>query len=373
MKAYGESTSFSTLGALARAYANAVAWYLAQATLALSEETIRWLTQAPVPATLVFSGSGNVQVWALRGTRVEGRRTVSNETWLAESLEAIDKSKAPIGIGLPADRFLVRRLKVPRQVIGDIAQILDRELEAETPLRRENVFCGHIVDPSSSADSPGVEHWIVRKDLVASAARDVGLTADRINFVVPLCNDDQLNLIDIKIPTSPPSEDTPWFRRAALLLAISFIGLTVAIFMTEVRSVNSELERLDNAIARAASIAKSVRQKADDGARAGANLVDLARFKHERPALVDVLEELTRTFPDGTFLSEVRISESASGESVVSMAGLSDQATTLVPLLERSQLLQGATLTSPITPEPNTKRDRFTISAMLRRASERMP
>jgi len=75
---------------------------------------------------------------------------------------------------------------------------------------------------------------------------------------------------------------------------------------------------------------------------------------------LEVLEELTTIIPEDTYLNNYVY---RSGK--VSISGLSDSATDLVPLLENSPLLDNVVQRSGIFRDTQTGKDRFSIEAEL--------
>ena len=86
----------------------------------------------------------------------------------------------------------------------------------------------------------------------------------------------------------------------------------------------------------------------------------LDRSRAARPTTVEILDELTRSLPDGTWLEKVSIE----GDKLV-ILGLSNEASALVRRLEPSPLWHSPALAGPVQPDPRTGRDRFSLVAEL--------
>jgi general secretion pathway protein L len=96
------------------------------------------------------------------------------------------------------------------------------------------------------------------------------------------------------------------------------------------------------------------------GSIADEALAGLDARKRATPAGVIVLEALSQTLPDDTYLSELRI-EGAK----VQIAGLTRDAPALIRLIEQSQHFTHATFFAPTTRAPTDNRERFHIEAHI--------
>ena len=86
----------------------------------------------------------------------------------------------------------------------------------------------------------------------------------------------------------------------------------------------------------------------------------LDRSRAARPTTVEILDELSRLLPDGTWLEKVAIE----GDQLV-LIGLSNEASALVRRLEPSPLWRSPALTGALQPDPRSGRDRFSLVAEL--------
>lgn len=86
----------------------------------------------------------------------------------------------------------------------------------------------------------------------------------------------------------------------------------------------------------------------------------LARRKNETQASVIVLEELSRILPDNTYVTELRIDG-----NTVQIVGITDDAPSLIGLMEQSSHFSHATFFAPTTHAPSERGDRFHVEAKL--------
>jgi general secretion pathway protein L len=73
------------------------------------------------------------------------------------------------------------------------------------------------------------------------------------------------------------------------------------------------------------------------------------------------MDEITRVVPDNTWLVRFEVRGPKLG-----IQGESEGASSLLALLEASDLIENATFSSPVTKNPRTSNDRFAIEARIR-------
>jgi general secretion pathway protein L len=117
-------------------------------------------------------------------------------------------------------------------------------------------------------------------------------------------------------------------------------------------------------VAAATAKARSVQGVIDKLQQEQARVLRL-RARREEPALLEIWEEATRILPAHTWLSELRLAETAEGRQVV-MTGFSAAAASLVALLDASAVFTEASLVGPIAVDPAEGKERFIIQAKLK-------
>ena len=102
----------------------------------------------------------------------------------------------------------------------------------------------------------------------------------------------------------------------------------------------------------------SIRAGADGGDRSP--LAVLERRKHQTPASVIVLEALSRTLPDHTYVTELHLAGNK-----LQIVGITRDAPSLIALIEQSQHFTRATFYAPTTRSPSDYGERFHIEARV--------
>ena len=147
--------------------------------------------------------------------------------------------------------------------------------------------------------------------------------------------------------------DTPRILRMALLAtgAAAAVALLVATYVGD--SLDNEQQQLMGRI----SQRRTALRLGSDGSSA---LGLLAKRKQTSPSSIVVLEALSRALPDGTYVTELRID----GDKV-QVVGMTQDAPSLIRLLEKSPQFARATFFAPTTRAPNEPGEQFHIEARI--------
>ncbi len=131
---------------------------------------------------------------------------------------------------------------------------------------------------------------------------------------------------------------------------------TAAVLLALVAAAHAWIETalygraLDQQIKRLESQASEVRQKGQQVSTLAARAALLDGLRAETWRKLQLLQELTRLLPDGTWVQEVQL-----GEETVEIYGYSKRAADLVPPLENSPYFSQVEFTSPITRDAQNK------------------
>jgi general secretion pathway protein L len=148
--------------------------------------------------------------------------------------------------------------------------------------------------------------------------------------------------------------DVPRMLRLALLSA----GLAAAASLIAAAYIGSALESEQQQLTRQISerrVALRLNPNAD-----GSALSLLAKRKQTSPSSVVVLEALSQALPDSTYVTELRIE----GDKV-QVVGMTQDAPSLIRLMEKSPRFSRATFFAPTTRAQNDPGDRFHIEARI--------
>lgn len=270
-------------------------------------------------------------------------------------LEGLPRRPTDLDICLLPGSYLRRDLDLPLAAEGNLREAVELQIDRVTPFGAEEVVfqCGpRERDPV--AKRLGV--W-----LVAAPARQVREVLEWVG------ESPDLAAVPMRAPPAPNAPCVFSYalsqeRRVGLgwtLAAVNLI-LLAAVAAAHQQRGEVELAQLEDAVAEVRRDAGEAAELADrvDQLRSAAQTVHERRTA--RPALVEVLEDLSARLPDDTYLQRFEVRQNE-----VRLFGLSATASNLIRQLEESPLLEDARFESSITRDVASGRERFSIVARL--------
>lgn len=339
-----------------------------------------WLGElaALVPARLrrAMTRRGDVLCFALSGREVAiaryaddartriARLDLEGEDAAAQraAVEAIVHKEATrrtaMVITLPAANALHKRLDLPLAAESGLKDLLYFELDRQTPYRAEQVrYDYRVVTRDPAEQRIIVELLVVPRDVVDKA---VDLAA---GWGLPVS---AITVEGIDDPAEPefdlagerrdvgPSRAGGLFSALLALSALTLLGAAIYLPLDAQRRAAEDADRAVAAALAAAKEASALRDELDRTAEAGNFLLER---KRKEPMITAVLADLTRLFPDDTWLFELHIE----GHQIRAR-GYTPSASSVLELVERGSAFRNAKFASPVTRIPNFDRDRFDLT-----------
>lgn len=269
-------------------------------------------------------------------------------------------SDLPRWLLLPAGSSLRRRLPLPAAAAERLRDVVGFEIERQTPFSAEAVAYDARVIGRREGDGP------IDAELIAvpRAALDPQLAA--LGPVAPsLAGIDVAGPdgVPLQINLLPPAQRQtirdPWRSWNLAFAAIAIVAIGLALWQV-----------LENRRDAAADFEALVEREAGPARRAAAqeqalvNLIEgqafLQRARAARPTAVEVMDELSRRLPDGTYLEKLAMEDNR-----LTLIGLSNEAPALIGRLQDSPLWHSPALAGALQTDPATRKDRFTLTAEL--------
>ena len=260
---------------------------------------------------------------------------------------------------LPAASGLQRTLALPAAAADRLRDVLSFEIDRQTPFAAADVAYDARVVRRRADGQLEVELVVVPLARLQSRREALGPVASTLAGIDVAGADGAPLGINLLPPVQRRQVGDPFKRWNLALGAVALLALVAALWQVLDN-------RRDAADAFAAELAPRVAQAREVAAQrreleaivAGQRFLDAARAA--RPTTVEVLDELTRRLPDGTWLEKVSIQ----GDQLV-LVGLSNDASSLVRRLEPSPLWRSPALSGALQPDPRSGRDRFSLVAEL--------
>jgi general secretion pathway protein L len=276
-------------------------------------------------------------------------------------LRRVNLGQTVVNLRLPRDQALQKTITLPLAAEENLKDVLEFEMDRVTPFRAADVYFGHRVlnrDPDQQKLETAVT--VMPRQTVDEAlelATSWGLKPDSLDVGGPEEGSaPEMNLL----PERQISASARVAQLFTAVLLMAAVGLAALAIMIPLGQKEQQAERLLAAVKRERANAEAVmefRRQIDLTIRDSYFLTDQ---KSRSPARIEILNELSRLLPDGTWLQRLKISGDA-----VDISGFSPKSAELLGLLESSDRLEGAAFRSPVTQDPRTGLERFNLEVRI--------
>lgn len=272
---------------------------------------------------------------------------------------------APAAVGLPRwlvlppGGSLVRRLALPAAAADRLRDVMRFELDRQTPFAPEDVLYDARLLGRRPDGQLDVELVAAPRARVEPLLALLGPLAGRLAGVDVLEPDGVPRGVNLLDPAARRRQPDPWQVWNRVLVGVGVVAIAAAL-VTSLDNRRQAADALDADVlarSRPARMAAQQRQALVDLVQGQAFL---DRRRTELPTSVEVMDELSRRLPDGTYLEKLAME----GDRLT-LIGLSSQAPSLVNRLEGAPLWRSPALAGALQPDPASGRDRFTLTAEL--------
>lgn len=268
------------------------------------------------------------------------------------------EGKADLVLVMPERQVLRRRVNLPLAAEENLAQVLGFELDRQTPFKADQVWMDYrTLKRDTASKQLLLEVLMVPKtlaeplmaqfsspDLRFAAADGLVGEAERAGF----------NLLP-RDQRAKRSRTEQWVNVGLGLLCLGLLWAAMEASLGNRESALASLQEKVDAVRKEAQATTKLREELEDAVD-GANFLDIK--KRAMPITVDVLRDVTIRLPDDTSLSRFQITR---GE--VQLQGQSDNAAGLIPVLQKSTLIESPAIQGAITPGAQNKKEMFLIQA----------
>ena len=285
-----------------------------------------------------------------------GRLSLANGQFSGAAAASINGSRVELVLG--SGKFLLRPLELPARASEFIDGIVRAQIDRLTPWSAGEAVFG--CTPPVGAGSGKIMTTIAAAPRATAEPYVAALSALEATSVAIFAAGPDAGAAPIKVFERQArgllerSRVSAGLRLvlagAALLAVLSLVGETVAgqYFDNRRAELNGELT------------ARRLALRLDRDGADRSPIAALAHRKNQMQASVIVLEELSRILPDDTYVTELRIDG-----KTVQVVGVTNDAPSLIRLMEQSSHFTRATFFAPTTHAPSERGDRFHIEAKL--------
>ncbi len=265
-----------------------------------------------------------------------------------------------IDLVLNSSRFIFRPLELPSRASEFLDGVVRAQIDRLTPWSPSEAVFGWSAPRPVAADRIAVTVAASARAMIAPIVQ--ALASQRADSILGSTLGDGANgqsaPIQVLAQRAGAQERVRRLRRklvALLVLAVAAVALGAGAAIVVGANLEAQRVELQRRIAMRRAELLSGRGTIFDEA-----LAALEARKRATPAGVIVLEALSQTLPDDTYLSELRIEGGK-----VQIAGFTRDAPALIRLIEQSQHFTRATFFAPTTRAPSDERERFHIEAHI--------
>jgi general secretion pathway protein L len=271
--------------------------------------------------------------------------------------ERPELQNAEVLLDLTPAESLVKRFRLPAATEENLEQVTGFELGRLTPFRVEEVYYhARLIERLPETKQILIELALTPRRLLDPLLQDLtanGWFPDRVEISADPARRAQQLL--------PEGFQKPRGRLSKLLNAgLGALAATLALLIV-VLPIWQDYRRageLEQELRRVSKVAREVDNLRQDSE----NLTREARFvldrKRSEPALVDVLNELSRVIPDNTWLYGLQYKDRR-----VVIQGQSPSASSLIALVEASPYFHNTSFVSPVTKDVSSGFERFQIAS----------
>ena len=350
-------------GRLARWAGTTFAWWCGELAGLLPRSLIAAVTGAEGPLAVLEFGAHDAALVVPGESRATPVRIPVDLTYGDAGLDAIRPRmmrfrQRAVPIRLANDLVLLTRVDLPLAAERSLAAILQHQLERLVPLDPATVrFAWKILERVPARNVIRVDVAIVRQATLERAralAGQLGLMTDTIEA-------GSGHLTFWRSPAAARS--TPRERRLRRGLEAGAALLAVTSYAVYVGRLDDARTLLQEQVAAATRQAEAV-QALDARARSAEHSVAFLADKKAEPTALAILDELTRTVPTDSWVSEWRLHA-----GVADLVGTAPRATDLIARVAGSPMFADATFRSPITLAASGSGERFDIGFRVRPGS----
>ncbi|MDA7086940.1 PilN domain-containing protein [Pseudomonas sp. SA3-5] len=284
---------------------------------------------------------------------------------LVEALLARETKASQVILLLPEQKVLRKVLSLPAATEAGLSNVLRFEMDRHTPFTAEQVYFGYrILERDRRHQRLQVELLVVPREYLDQLLRRLEALAVHPTLVTLAEDDARRHAQPINLlPGGLLRKRGGW--RGNRRLQIAALVALVALAALPLWQQQQRAERLASELGAPKAAAERAAAVRDELKRLEAGRAYLYEQQAQADDVLNILNELTLLLPDSTWLSRFELT----GERV-RLEGESAEASALIGLFEQSKTLQNVTYASPITSNPRTEKDRFSLIAERRPAEE---
>ncbi len=289
-----------------------------------------------------------------------------DESLLRKCLMRFQQQKnAPRYLLLDNKQVLRRMLTLPLSAESKLREVVSFEIDRQTPFTQDQIyFEARVISRNLQSKQCQVELIVLPKQALEKNLKTLGVLAADLSGADVLEDNLQtlnVNLLPSTLRTAHSSQNF-WLNLGLALAGTALLVLA----MNQVLNNREQVQQAwEQKVAVAKTQAKAANVFREQLKRAGKAEIFLEKFRSSQPAMLTLINDLTKRIPDDTALDKISVNE---GRLV--LVGQSKQAAALVGQLQGSPYISSPALAGAVQPDTRTNRDRFTLTATVNGSRE---
>lgn len=259
---------------------------------------------------------------------------------------------------VPENMILKKSLSFPPAARANLREALGFELNRKTPFNADQVYYDYrITDNDKQAEKLYIEIYVAPKnniDPLLTLLNGWNISVDVIRPVVEHPDESTINMLQQKKRTYNNVDSVSAF------LAVCAFALFFAFLYVPILKQAEQIETLENQVQINRKTAIQLKKLKDEKHTIieQTNFLE-NKFKNSLTS-IELLHEVTRIIPDGTWLTRLVMKNNE-----LQIQGESGNASSLIQNMESSEIFSQSQFRSPVTRNNTSGKDKFHLSAKL--------
>jgi len=327
----------------------------------------------PQPVRILLTQDNHeVSVWSNQGDDFEEQGSVTTEDGEPEQwwhkvqhiINGADGRRILVEYLLPNDDALVRKIALPAAAKENLDEVIGFELDKYVPFNLEQVQFSYKIDKANtSKDKILIDMAVIPKQKVADILNlcdEKSVSIDGIDINLVKINQKPMTLGVNLLPTEKRKSRSYFNLKLNSALVAVLFSLIYFVMHTSLTNKESKIDRLTEINTQLQKQARSAKLLRKELKAVIVSSRFLQNKKKNHPALVTIFSDITTRLPDHTYIIRLKIDHDS-----FELTGNSNNANSLVPLLDQSKNWFQPQTIGGVRKDPRTNKEKFTIKAVL--------
>ncbi len=265
---------------------------------------------------------------------------------------------------LPNNEALVRKIALPQAAKENLDEVIGFELDKYVPFKSEQVQLSYKIDKdNSSEDKVVLDLAVIPKQKVAdiiALTEEKSIELDALDVNSGSAQQPQALGVNL-LPPEKRKERNYFNLKLNIGLLFLFFILMYFVMYTSVANKQEKIEQLTNLNSELSKQAKKAKLLRKELKSVIVSSKFLNNKKNDNPSLVTILSDITNRLPEDTYITRLKVNKEK-----LELTGQSNNASNLVPELDKSHSWFQPEIVGGVTEDRRTKKEKFTIKVLLK-------